>query len=71
MPVRVYMERLGSKFRFFVRYHVQRATASALNIARSVTDPSAAFTAVVDADYQVVPDFLSIAVSRCAEADSV
>ena len=70
-PVRDHMARLGPKFRFFARQNVRGAKAGALNIARSEMDNSATFIAVIDADYQVVPDFLTLAVASCIDADFV
>lgn len=49
---------LGPAIRFHHRDCVRGAKAGALNIAIELTDPRAAYVAVVDADYQVAPDFL-------------
>lgn len=70
-PVRDHMAQLGPHFRFFERQNVRGAKAGALNIARFEMNSAATFIAVIDADYQVVPDFLNIAVSSCADADFV
>lgn len=62
-PVQAHMARLGPRFRFFHRKGVIGAKAGALNIALSLCDPRARYVAIVDADYQVTPDFLSTAIT--------
>jgi cellulose synthase/poly-beta-1,6-N-acetylglucosamine synthase-like glycosyltransferase len=64
-PVRAYCLS-DARFRFFHFSGVKGAKAGALNIALELMDPAADYVAVVDADYQVVPDFLDIAVAECA-----
>lgn len=58
-PIQAYCKELGAPFRF---YHVDKLSgfkAGALNLLREKTDPRAEFIAVVDADYEVQPDFLT------------
>lgn len=58
-PVQEYCAELGDRFRF---HHVDRlagAKAGALNFALDRTDPRAELVAVVDADYQAEPNFLT------------
>jgi hypothetical protein len=57
-PVREAARALGPLVRFVHREGVSGAKAGALNIALAMTDARAQFIAVVDADYQVRPDFL-------------
>ncbi|MDP9419564.1 MAG: glycosyltransferase, partial [Actinomycetota bacterium] len=49
---------LGPRFRFLHVEGLTGAKAGALNCALGHTDPAAELVAVVDADYQVEPDFL-------------
>ena len=60
-PIETACARLGPKFRFYHRENVQGAKAGALNIAAELTTTEATHFAIVDADYQVTPDFLSAA----------
>jgi hypothetical protein len=58
-PVQARCAELGDRFRF---HHVEGMTgakAGALNYALDHTDPAATLIAVIDADYQVTPTFLS------------
>lgn len=57
-PVARHCEKLGPRFRFIQRQGIAGAKAGALNIALSLADPRASHVAIVDADYQVTPDFL-------------
>lgn len=57
-PVARRVAELGPSVRFLHRDGVQGAKAGALNIALALTDPRAAYVAVVDADYIVAPNFL-------------
>ncbi len=66
-PVVDHMTRLGSRFRFVHVDGVKGAKAGALNIALTMTNSQARYVAIVDADYQVTPDFLSCATASCAE----
>ena len=59
LPLQAACETLGTRFRFVHRDGVQGAKAGALNIALAIADPRTTHVAVVDADYQVHPDFLS------------
>jgi cellulose synthase/poly-beta-1,6-N-acetylglucosamine synthase-like glycosyltransferase len=54
-----------SRLRFHHFSNVKGAKAGALNIAMDLMNPAADYVAVVDADYQVVPEFLDIAVAEC------
>lgn len=67
-PVRDYCK-ADARLRFYHFSGVQGAKAGALNIALKLMNPDADFVAVVDADYQVVPDFLDIAVSECESSN--
>ncbi len=62
-PVKAHMAALGPRFRFAHRRGVIGAKAGALNIALGMCDPAARYVAIVDADYQVSPDFLSSAIA--------
>lgn len=66
-PVADHMTHLGDRFRFVHADGVTGAKAGALNIALKMTDPQAHYIAIVDADYQVTPDFLSFATASCAD----
>jgi hypothetical protein len=57
-PLQRAAEALGPNFRFFHFRNMPGAKAGALNIALGMTDERATHVAVVDADYQVQPDFL-------------
>ena len=67
-PVAAAAARLGERFRFHHRDGVVGAKAGALNIALTLTDPRATHVAVVDADYQVHPDFLTDALGALGSA---
>ncbi|MEB3160494.1 MAG: glycosyltransferase, partial [Synechocystis sp.] len=63
-PVQAYCEELNrlmehNRFRFFHVEKLAGAKAGALNFALRHTDPDASLIAVVDADYQITPDFLT------------
>jgi cellulose synthase/poly-beta-1,6-N-acetylglucosamine synthase-like glycosyltransferase len=58
-PVEQHCARLGSRFRFFQVEGLTGAKAGALNLALGLTDPGAQLVAVVDADYQVSPQWLA------------
>ncbi|WP_194815427.1 glycosyltransferase family 2 protein [Nocardia sp. XZ_19_385] len=58
-PVRRHCRTLGDRFRFFHVTGMTGAKAGALNYALTKTDPAAELIALVDADWQVRPDFLS------------
>jgi hypothetical protein len=57
-PVKAHCLRLGDRFRFFHVEGLTGAKAGALNFALRETAPDAEIVSVVDADYQVVPDFI-------------
>jgi glycosyltransferase involved in cell wall biosynthesis len=57
-PVEEACRRLGDRFRFLHVMGIEGAKAGALNWALPQADPSATVIAVVDADYQVRPDWL-------------
>lgn len=57
-PVEQYCRLLGSRFRFHHASGVVGAKSGALNIARGITTSKAQWICIVDADYQVEPDFL-------------
>ncbi len=67
-PVAEHVASLGSRFRFIHRDGVEGAKAGALNIALQETHEAARFVAVIDADYQVSPDFLTRAVEAARES---
>lgn len=57
-PVEKYCELLGEKFRF---YHVDKLNgfkAGALNYIKKMVNPVAEYEAIVDADYEVKPEFV-------------
>jgi cellulose synthase/poly-beta-1,6-N-acetylglucosamine synthase-like glycosyltransferase len=68
-PVRDYC-RSDPRLRFYHFSGVKGAKAGALNIALRLMDPAADYVAVVDADYQVIPAFLDIAVETCQSSGS-
>ena len=53
---------MGSRFRFFHFDRMKGFKAGALNKALELTDPAAAFVAVIDSDYQVTPEWLKTVV---------
>lgn len=57
-PVESLCRLLGPRFRFVHVEGLRGAKAGALNLALRYTAPEAEIIAVVDADYQVAPDFL-------------
>ncbi|MBY5987533.1 glycosyltransferase family 2 protein [Roseovarius atlanticus] len=63
-PIETLCEELGPAFRFYHEEGVTGAKAGALNIALARTDPAATHVVIVDADYEVTPDFLAIAVEE-------
>lgn len=56
-PVEAHCRRLGPRFRFFHIEGIAGAKAGALNAVHRYTADDAELIAVVDADYQVEPDF--------------
>lgn len=67
-PVQQCCRRLGPRFRFFHLQHLPGAKGGALNFALEHTDPAASLVAVIDADYQVDPDYLSATVGYFADS---
>jgi len=67
-PVERHVDTLGQRFRFYHFDDVVGAKAGALNLALELTDPRSEYVAVVDADYQVAADFVSVAVAACGPA---
>jgi cellulose synthase/poly-beta-1,6-N-acetylglucosamine synthase-like glycosyltransferase/exo-beta-1,3-glucanase (GH17 family) len=65
-PVEEHCQKLGPRFRFFHFDNVKGYKAGALNIALTVTDPRAEVVAVIDSDYQVEPDWLTVATAYFA-----
>lgn len=59
-PVEHWCHKAGRQFRLVRRDRVTGAKAGALNIALRQTRPTASHVVVLDADYQVVPGFLSV-----------
>jgi exo-beta-1,3-glucanase (GH17 family)/cellulose synthase/poly-beta-1,6-N-acetylglucosamine synthase-like glycosyltransferase len=59
-PVAQYMENLPSKFKFFHVENMKGFKAGALNFALEHTHQDAQFIGVIDADYVVDPNWLSI-----------
>jgi cellulose synthase/poly-beta-1,6-N-acetylglucosamine synthase-like glycosyltransferase len=62
-PVETFVETLGKKFRFFHVDPLSGFKAGALNYLLERLDPRSEYAAVIDADYLVNPDFLTIAPS--------
>lgn len=69
-PLREHCLALGSRFRFLHVEGITGAKAGALNWAAQHTDPAARLIAVVDADYQVRPDWLRKTVGYFTEAST-
>jgi hypothetical protein len=67
LPVRDHCRRLGHRFRFYHVDALEGAKAGALELALTLSSPRAEYVAVVDADYCVVPDFLSRALAALSE----
>lgn len=68
-PVEAACARLGSRFRFMHVDRVAGAKAGALNLALAAADPRTTHVAVVDADYQVLPPFLTDALAALRRCD--
>ncbi|MEI9888325.1 MAG: glycosyltransferase [Rhizomicrobium sp.] len=58
LPVQAHCATLGTRFRFFHYDRLAGFKAGALNEALRLTDPAAAYVAVIDSDYQVEPFWL-------------
>ncbi|HEX4159209.1 MAG TPA: glycosyltransferase [Rhizomicrobium sp.] len=68
-PVELHCGALGPAFRFYHLDGVRGFKAGALNEALRLTDPEAAFVAVIDSDYQVEPCWLRRALPYFASAN--
>lgn len=69
-PVEAFCNHAGPHFRFFHEEGVKGAKAGALNLALARTDPRASHVVIIDADYEVIPEFLSISAQEiCAQDD--
>lgn len=62
-PVEKYCNELGNNFKFFHIDKLEGFKAGALNFAQNKTSAEAEFVVVVDADYEVKPQFLKEALS--------
>lgn len=60
-PVEVFAKTLGEKFKFFHVDPLSGFKAGALNYLLERLDPKSEYSVVIDADYLIRPDFLSIA----------
>ena len=69
-PVAAACAKLGPRFRFYHFNGVEGAKAGALNISLELSAPQTRYVAVVDADYQVTPDFLSRAVNALTSTEA-
>jgi len=58
-PLERHCQRLGSRFRFLHVEGISGAKAGALNWSMKYLDPAVELIGVVDADYQVAPDWLA------------
>ena len=70
VPVQQTCRELGDRFRFYHFDNVKGAKAGALNIGLGLCSPETRYVAVVDADYQVCPDFLKRAVQMLKGNDA-
>ncbi len=68
-PIEALCDTLGPAFRFFHEEGVTGAKAGALNIALARTNPAATHVVIVDADYEVAPDFLAVAEQELRRGD--
>ncbi len=62
-PVAAEVARLGPRFRFIHKERLAGAKAGALNVALAAADARTTHVAIVDADYQVEPEFLGDAIA--------
>ncbi len=62
-PIESYARMLGGKFRFFHVDHLSGFKAGALNYVLQFADSRSEYVAVIDADYEVEPEFLTAALS--------
>ncbi|MDE2079637.1 MAG: glycosyltransferase [Patescibacteria group bacterium] len=68
-PVESYAQRLGHKFRFFHVENLPGFKAGALNYVLRFASPRSEYVAVIDADYEVKPEFLTEALSYFIDKD--
>lgn len=66
-PVRRICDCLGERFHFHHFDNVAGAKAGALNLGLGLSHPASSYVAIIDADYQVTPDFLALAVKNLAD----
>jgi hypothetical protein len=66
-PLRTHCRLLGGRFHFLHVEGISGAKAGALNWAAGHTDPAAELIGIVDADYQVRPDWLTRTVGHFAD----
>lgn len=69
-PVEALCRELGPRFRFYHEDGVRGAKAGALNIALERSSAAATHIVVVDADYEVAPDFLAVAAHEIGRQDN-
>lgn len=69
-PIKVWCDTMGPPFRFLRRDKVIGAKSGALNIAFDEMRLDATHIVVIDADYQVVPNFLRIVTQEIAKTDA-
>lgn len=68
-PVESYMRTLGNRFHFFHVDDLPGFKAGALNHILQFVDPRSEYAAVLDADYEVEPEFLTAALSYFTDKD--
>ncbi|MDP2598568.1 MAG: glycosyltransferase [Candidatus Liptonbacteria bacterium] len=68
-PVESYARTLGKKFRFFHVDNLPGFKAGALNWVLQYANPKSEYAAVIDADYEVKPEFLTAALSYFTSRD--
>ncbi len=68
-PVELYARTLGEKFRFFHIDNLSGFKAGALNYVLQFTNQKSKYAAVIDADYEVEPEFLTAALSYFTDKD--
>lgn len=68
-PVEKFSKSLGNKFSFFHVDNLSGFKAGALNYALKRLNPESKYVAVIDADYEVEPDFLTTALSYFTDHD--
>lgn len=68
-PVESYVRTLGKKFRFFHVDNLPGFKAGALNYVSQFVNQKSKYIAVIDADYEVEPEFLTTALSYFTDKD--